>query len=577
MMTMLRYLGLASLCTLVTATANAQTTPSSSGSTPSSTSSTRPAFTTAEGDTGLWYVPTAEVLAHGKWSTSGYRTSYNYVQGFSNVASFPLTFGVGVGGHVEIFGAFSAVTRIDRDIRPIFTTNPDVGGVIDRYPFVNSGWTGSKVGDFLVGAKFNLLSQADLKPLDLAIRGSVKLPTGDKDGGVSTGKTDGFVDLVLSKDLHGAAEITGYAGGAFRGSPDNVTLSNGFRWGVGAGFPNRGPLRLTTEFNGEKASADTVTLTAPLVAVDGSRAPTVSTLRSFSAATVGLTFQIPNGFFAGVASTWSFPTKDRTGFQTDSDPSVDFADFQFRIGYHPGVRRYVAPPPPPPPAPPAPPPPPANRNPEIPNGIIVTKDGQPCAPPCNVEPGGTLGLSAPARDPDGDTLTYRWTAPVGTFSTPNAPTTNWTAPSDFEGTVPLTVTVTDGKGGSASATTNVQVVRPRAPIVELNFEDVYFDFDRSTLRPEALRLLDDAVAKLQANPTRNLIIEGHTCNIGTSEYNLALGERRARSVQNYLVSRGVSANRLEIVSYGEERPKFDNSREETRRLNRRAALVVKVQ
>ena len=57
----------------------------------------------------------------------------------------------------------------------------------------------------------------------------------------------------------------------------------------------------------------------------------------------------------------------------------------------------------------------------------------------------------------------------------------------------------------------------------------------------------------------------------------ALGERRARTVQAYLVSRGVPAGRLEIVSYGEERPKFDNSKEETRRLNRRAALTVKVQ
>jgi outer membrane protein OmpA-like peptidoglycan-associated protein len=114
-------------------------------------------------------------------------------------------------------------------------------------------------------------------------------------------------------------------------------------------------------------------------------------------------------------------------------------------------------------------------------------------------------------------------------------------------------------------------------VVELNFEDVYFDFDRSTLRPEALRLLDDAVAKLQASPGRNIIIEGHTCSIGTAEYNLALGERRARSVQVYLTSRGVSAGRLEIRSYGEERPKYDNAREETRRLNRRAALVVRVQ
>ncbi|PYR37434.1 MAG: hypothetical protein DMF90_06765, partial [Acidobacteria bacterium] len=165
--------------------------------------------------------------------------------------------------------------------------------------------------------------------------------------------------------------------------------------------------------------------------------------------------------------------------------------------------------------------------------------------------------------------------PSGTFQNPMNRQTTWTAPQQ-EGPVQLTVTVNDGKGGTASANTTIQVVRP-APVVELTFEDVYFDFDRSTLRPEALRLLDDAVTKLQANPGRNIIIEGHTCNIGTAEYNLALGERRARSVQQYLTSRGVAANRLEIRSYGEERPKFDNAREETRRLNRRAALVVRVQ
>jgi len=140
----------------------------------------------------------------------------------------------------------------------------------------------------------------------------------------------------------------------------------------------------------------------------------------------------------------------------------------------------------------------------------------------------------------------------------------------------LTVTVDDGKGGTASATTTIQVTPP-PPVVELNFEDVYFDFDRSTLRPEALRLLDDAVAKLQANSTRNIIIEGHTCNIGTAEYNLALGERRAQSVQQYLTSRGIAASRLEIRSYGEERPKYDNAKEETRRLNRRAVLTLRVQ
>jgi outer membrane protein OmpA-like peptidoglycan-associated protein len=184
-------------------------------------------------------------------------------------------------------------------------------------------------------------------------------------------------------------------------------------------------------------------------------------------------------------------------------------------------------------------------------------------------------VTADARDPDGDTLTYRWTAPAGTLQQPSDRQTLWTAPPK-EGPVQVTATVNDGRGGSASSSVTIQVLRP-PPVVELTFEDVYFDFDRSSLRPEALRLLDDAVAKLQANPGRSIVIEGHTCNIGTAEYNLALGERRARSVRDYLTSRGVAAGRLEVRSYGEERPKFDNAREETRRLNRRAALVVRVQ
>jgi peptidoglycan-associated lipoprotein len=112
---------------------------------------------------------------------------------------------------------------------------------------------------------------------------------------------------------------------------------------------------------------------------------------------------------------------------------------------------------------------------------------------------------------------------------------------------------------------------------DVAFEDVHFDFDRYSLRPEATRVLDEAVKTLQSDRNLRITIEGHTCNIGTAEYNLALGERRATAVRDYLTSRGVTADRLQTVSYGEERPKHDNSREETRRLNRRAALVVRIQ
>ena len=105
---------------------------------------------------------------------------------------------------------------------------------------------------------------------------------------------------------------------------------------------------------------------------------------------------------------------------------------------------------------------------------------------------------------------------------------------------------------------------------------MHFDFDRYSLRTEAQRVLEQAVAAMKEIPTLRLTVEGHTCSIGTAEYNMALGERRSSSVRDYLVQNGVAADRLTSVSFGEERPKHDNSREETRRLNRRAALVVRL-
>jgi len=106
---------------------------------------------------------------------------------------------------------------------------------------------------------------------------------------------------------------------------------------------------------------------------------------------------------------------------------------------------------------------------------------------------------------------------------------------------------------------------------------VHFGFDRYTLRPGATRILDEAVAAMNDDPALSLTLEGHTCNIGTSEYNQALGERRSAAVRDYLTSRGIAAGRLTTVTFGEERPMHDNAREETRRLNRRAALVVRLQ
>jgi outer membrane protein OmpA-like peptidoglycan-associated protein len=190
--------------------------------------------------------------------------------------------------------------------------------------------------------------------------------------------------------------------------------------------------------------------------------------------------------------------------------------------------------------------------------------------PCSVETGKTATISAEATDPDGDTLTYRWSAASGTLSSTAGAQTVWTATLD-EGPVPITVEVTDGKGATASDAITIQIRAAARPIA---FEDVHFDFDRYSLRPEGVRALDEAVKLLKDNPALRLALEGHTCNVGTAEYNLALGNRRAIVVRDFFASRGIAAERLRTVSYGEERPKYDNGREDTRRLNRRVVLIV---
>ena len=423
------------------------------------------------------------------------------------------------------------------------------------------------MGDLYVGAKVNVWSEYRQNPAAFAVRGLVKLPTAKKDVGNGTGKADVAVDAIVSKEAAALVDVSGFGGYEWRGSPDDFDVPTGaFRWGAGLAFPSRNVVRVNAELNGFVPSSDTATITGPtLRAVDNSFAPLVSETEKLTRATFGVTAQARNGFFGSVGVSWNVPARSReTGFAEDrEDPFGDYYDWQIRIGYHPGVRRY-APPPPPPPEPPPPPPPPANRPPTV----------RAQCDPCTVEIGRSSTVTATGQDPDGDTLTYRWTAPTGTLANPAERQTLWTAPQQ-EGSVPVTVAVNDGKGGTASDTVNIQVVRPTPRAY--TFEDVHFDFDRYTLRPEATRVLDEAIAALREDATLRVNIEGHTCNIGTAEYNLALGDRRANAVREYLVSRGVAADRLQTVSYGEERPKHDNAREETRRLNRRAALVVNLQ
>jgi peptidoglycan-associated lipoprotein len=105
--------------------------------------------------------------------------------------------------------------------------------------------------------------------------------------------------------------------------------------------------------------------------------------------------------------------------------------------------------------------------------------------------------------------------------------------------------------------------------------DVHFEFDRAELRPEDARVLDANARWLLDRPGTLILIEGHADARGTSEYNLSLGEARARVTREQLVARGVVASRITILSYGEERPACRDAGETCWAQNRRAHFLVK--
>jgi len=97
---------------------------------------------------------------------------------------------------------------------------------------------------------------------------------------------------------------------------------------------------------------------------------------------------------------------------------------------------------------------------------------------------------------------------------------------------------------------------------------IHFDFDQSTIRPGDAQLLDQKIDLLQANPEVRVLIAGNCDERGSDEYNLALGNRRAMAARAYLAAKGVDANRLDMISYGEERPLDPRRTEEAWALNR---------
>ena len=104
---------------------------------------------------------------------------------------------------------------------------------------------------------------------------------------------------------------------------------------------------------------------------------------------------------------------------------------------------------------------------------------------------------------------------------------------------------------------------------------VFFEYDSAELRPDARTTLDALASQIQKQPQCRFVIEGHCDERGTRDYNLALGEKRASAVMNYLAALGVDPARMQTMSYGKERPAVIGSDEEAWAKNRRAVMVFK--
>ena len=149
--------------------------------------------------------------------------------------------------------------------------------------------------------------------------------------------------------------------------------------------------------------------------------------------------------------------------------------------------------------------------------------------------------------------------------------TSLSAPAEPVAAPPVAAPAVDSPSSPPPASAVAQA--PKAPELTA-VKDIFFDFDQAAIRDDSKKTLADNVLWLRANPAAKVTIEGHSDERGSSEYNLALGERRARVTRDFLVAAGIEANRVNTISFGKERPFVLGHDESAWKWNRRAHFML---
>jgi peptidoglycan-associated lipoprotein len=223
--------------------------------------------------------------------------------------------------------------------------------------------------------------------------------------------------------------------------------------------------------------------------------------------------------------------------------------------------------------PPPPPPPAASNTPAAPAPTITLR-----AQPSSIDRGGSTTLQWETQNASSVTITPG----VGDVST--------TGNRSVSPTSSVTYTATAmGPGGSATDTARITVNVPAAGVateaprrgadvsstnLANDLKPIYFEYDKADIKSDQVSVLQANASLLKMNPNARVTVEGHCDERGSEEYNLALGDRRANAVKEFLLAQGIPANRIMTVSYGEERPVCREETEECFAKNRRAAFTL---
>lgn len=215
----------------------------------------------------------------------------------------------------------------------------------------------------------------------------------------------------------------------------------------------------------------------------------------------------------------------------------------------------------------------------------VAPSPPPPPPPPPPSPTASISVNPPAIN-QGQSATLRWSTTNATSaSIAGIGTVGLNGSQSVSPSSSTTYTLTaQGAGGSADATARVTVnPPPPAPapptpsmteeqLFDQNVHDVFFDYDKSELRSRDSSVAEQDATFLARHPDIRLVIEGHCDERGSAEYNIALGQNRALSLQKSLVSNGVAASRIRVISYGKEKPFCTESNEQCWQQNRRDHL-----